>query len=141
LLAGLDAELDCAVAGIPVTDMAATQWRHFPEPELAYFEQHGIDLARVRQAYQCVSPLSFKPYLPPEKLGIFAGSLDTLVWPDQPLALQEHWDGAALNWYAGAHLTFNGQAAARDTLLQTFTAGGLIDSTHDRSDLTTHVHA
>ncbi len=126
LLAGLDKDLACAVAGIPVTDMAATQWRHFPAAELRLLEQNGVSEERIRQAYAAVSPLSFKPRIRPEHLGIFAGSLDALVWPDQPLALQQHWGGAALNWYEGAHLTFLGQSAVTTTLTQTFTRAGLI---------------
>lgn len=128
LLAGLDQNLDCVVAGIPVTDMAATQWRHYPQPELALLERHGIHEQRVREAFSAVSPLSYSPHLPPAQLGIFAGSLDLLVWPDQPLALQQHWDGARLNWYEGAHLTFRGQAAVTRTLKDTFAAGSLIDA-------------
>lgn len=127
LLSGLDDDLCCAVAGIPVTDMAATQWRHFPRPELAMLEQAQVTEQRIRDAYAPVSPLQFSPRLSADQLGIFAGSLDELVWPDQPLMLQQHWQGAGLDWYPGAHLTFSGQAAVTNTLKQTFIAGGLLD--------------
>ncbi len=128
LLASLDKNLACVIAGIPVTDMAAVQWRHFPAPELRMLETLQVSEARIRQAYAAVSPLQFRPQLDAKRLGIFAGSLDQLVWPDQPLALHQHWSGSTLNWYPGAHLTFSGQGAVKATLIQTLKAGGLVDA-------------
>ena len=128
LLAGLDDELACAVAGIPVTDMAQTQWRHFPTPELAMLEQQGIDLARMQQAFAAVSPLTYTPLLPAKRLGIFAGAIDSLVWPDQPLHLHQHWDGSRLDWYEGSHLTFLGQDPVKRCIVETLRAGELIDT-------------
>lgn len=127
LLSGLDDELACVVAGIPVVDMALTQWRHFPAAERAALEQLGIHRDRISKLMAAVSPLSYKPLLAAEKLGIFAGSIDSLVWPDHARMLQHHWDGASLNWYEGSHLSFAHEPALRETLLNTFQAGGLID--------------
>ncbi len=128
LLAGLDDELACVIAGIPVTDMAAVQWRHFPAPEIAMLQQQGVDQARLAAAFAGVSPLQFTPLPTADRLGIFAGAMDSLVWPDQPLALHQHWAGARLDWYEGAHLTFYGQAAVRRCILDTLRAGELIDA-------------
>ncbi|MGJ8670568.1 MAG: alpha/beta hydrolase family protein, partial [Oceanococcus sp.] len=128
LLSALDQDLACAVAGIPVVDIASTNWRHFPRPELELLARHGIDEERMRRALAVVSPLNFTTHLPPEKLGIFAGSIDTLVWPDHPIQLQKHWDGARINWYEGSHLSFSGEAAVTETLRTTLQAGGLLDS-------------
>ncbi len=129
LLAGLDDELACAVAGIPVTDMAAVQWRHFPAPEIAMLEQQGVDRNRLAAAYAGVSPLQFTPLTATGQLGIFAGAMDSLVWPDQPLALHQHWQGSRLSWYEGAHLTFYGQSAVKRCIVDTLRAGELIDAT------------
>ena len=127
LLSALDDDLACVVAGIPVVEMHAIQWRHFPAPELDLLRGHGIDEARLDRALSGVSPLALPPRLPAARLGIFAGTADTLVWPDQPLRLQQHWDGCALHWYEGAHLTFGPQHAVRQCLQETLQAGGLID--------------
>lgn len=127
LLSGLDDGLACAVAGIPVFDIASTQWRHFPPQQLAMGQRYGLDEQRNRKVMAAVSPASFEPQLPADKLGIFAGSIDTLVWPDHPLQLQQHWHGARINWYEGCHLSFSGEAAVTETLRTTLQAGGLLD--------------
>ena len=127
LLAGLENDLACAVAGIPVTDIASTYWRHFPAPQLAMLERAGVTQERVHKALAGVSPLSFAPALEAEKLGIFAGNVDSLVWPDHPLNLQQHWGNSRLNWYEGSHLSFANEPAVSGTLVETFAAGGLLD--------------
>ncbi len=127
LLAGLDDELACVVAGIPVFDMARTMWRHMPPAEQALMRADGLSEERVREILWPVSPGSFAPQLPPERLGIFAGAIDTLVWPDEALRLAAHWGGISPQWFPGAHLTFAGTAAQRACLYSTFAAGGLLE--------------
>ena len=127
LLSALDDDLACAVAGIPVTDIANTHWRHFPPLELKMMERHGVTRERVQKALAGVNPLNFEPAIKSEQLGIYAGSVDTLVWPDHPLKLQQHWGGAALNWYEGSHISFAGEHAVTRTLTDTLNAGGLLN--------------
>lgn len=129
LLAGLDDDLACAVAGIPVTDIAQTHWRHFPPLELKMMERHGVTLERVQKALSGVNPLNFPVKLESHRLGIYAGSVDTLVWPDQPLNLQKHWGSARLNWYDGSHMSFAGERAVTRTLTETFSNAGLMNNT------------
>lgn len=127
LLATLDSGLDAVVAGIPVTDLSTVQWRHYPEPQRQLLLAHGVDQARLQEALAGVSPLRLPVQLPAAQLAIFAGTADTLVWPDHPLALQSHWGGAALHWYDGAHLTFGHQPAVRRGLLDALRAGGVLE--------------
>lgn len=129
LLAGLDDQLACAIAGIPVTDIANTHWRHFPPLELKMMERHGVSLERVQKALAGVSPLNFPAKIASEHLGIYAGSVDTLVWPDHPLNLQSHWGGARLNWYEGSHMSFSGERAVTRTLVETLGAAGMLNGT------------
>lgn len=128
LLAGLDAELACVIAGIPVFDMAQTQWRHIPLALRRGLEADGVNEDLLRMVYAPVSPGMFSAQLPASRLGIFAGTMDSLVWPDQPLQLAQHWQVPTPYWFAGAHLTFAGTSAQRQCLINTLAAGGLIDA-------------
>nr|MBV6631093.1 prolyl oligopeptidase family serine peptidase [Oceanococcus sp. HetDA_MAG_MS8] len=128
LLAGLDEDLACVIAGIPVFDMAQTQWRHIPLALRRSLEADGVSEDLLRMAYAPVSPGMFAAQLPPSRLGIFAGTMDSLVWPDQPLQLAQHWQVPTPYWFPGAHLTFAGTSAQRQCLINTLAAGGLIDA-------------
>ncbi|MGB1556341.1 MAG: alpha/beta hydrolase family protein [Oceanococcaceae bacterium] len=128
LLAGLESDLSCVVAGIPVFDMAETLWRHMPPTEQSVLEHEGVDLERLRTVFAPVSPGSFASQTPAKALGIFAGAVDALVWPDQPLRLSQHWGCRPPWWFEGAHLSFAGTAAQHQCLRQTLRAGGLIDA-------------
>ena len=64
LLAGIEAGLACAVAGIPVADLARIFWRHGPPLQLRYLAGLGIDEARVGEMMTVVSPLAFEPRVP-----------------------------------------------------------------------------
>ncbi len=126
LLAGLEGNLACVVAGMPLVEISQVLWRHLPIDERAMLEQAGVGEAAVAAALAPVAPLSFKPRLARDRLGIFAGAIDRLVWPDQPLALAAHWGEPRLSWYEGSHLTFMGTRAAREILGDTFAAGELL---------------
>ncbi len=126
LLAGLDDQLACVVAGIPVFDMATTLWRHMPQDERRGLEADGVSLELVQKILAPVSPACFSPRISPDRLGIFAGTADTLVWPDQPLGLAAHWGCGEPYWYSGAHLSFAGTAAHQDCLRDTLARGNLL---------------
>lgn len=128
LLAGLDDDLACVIAGIPVFDMAQTQWRHIPLALRRSLEADGVSEELLRMVYAPVSPGMFAARLPADRLGIFAGTMDSLVWPDQPLQLAQHWQVPTPYWFPGAHLTFAGTSAQRQCLINTLAAGGLIDA-------------
>ncbi len=126
LLAGIDEELACVIAGIPVFDMALTMWRHMPAEERQQLECEGVHLGLLRQVFAPVSPGCFGARLSPDRLGIFAGTADTLVWPDQPQALAAHWGCRAPYWYSGAHLSFAGTPAQQECLRDTLARGKLL---------------
>ncbi len=108
LLTQYERGLDFAIAGIPVIDYAAALWRHIPSQYRDYFATHGLDLPRYRRLLHPVSPLARPPLLERDKLYIFAGAVDRLVPPEQPLRLAAHW-GVPIQWYQGAHLSFRGE--------------------------------
>jgi hypothetical protein len=116
LLAGLDSDLRCAIAGIPATDFASVLWHHGPRPELEALEAHGLHRADVEELFSVISPLSLKPQLPQASRAIFGGVADRIVAPGQVRDLCDHWDRPATVWYQGAHLSFNSDPRVRDCI-------------------------
>ena len=106
LLAALDDDLACAVAGIPVADQAALVWHHSAPAVLNGLRAAGLDVETVRSLLQVVSPLRLDPLLPRERRFIYAGVADRFVPAADVLQLWEHWERPEIQWYPGAHLSF-----------------------------------
>src|SRR5699024_4377161 len=47
LLAAHEPELQCVIAGIPMTDITATLWGHIPIAHRHYLEENGLDAKTV----------------------------------------------------------------------------------------------
>lgn len=105
LLAAHEPDLACVIAGIPMTDIAATLWQHLPTAHARYLEACGLSAAAVGKRLASVSPLTVAPRVPRERRFIFAATADQLIAPEQPLALWRHWEEPALQWYDGSHLS------------------------------------
>ncbi len=123
LLACLDAELACVVAGIPATDLAALVWEHGGEHILRVAESRGLERARAERVLRVVSPLALAPLVPAERRWIFAASADQLVPAAHVQRLVEHWEGPRTHWYEGAHLTFGAHAGVGRHLAEALLAG------------------
>ncbi len=126
LLAGLDGDLACVVAGIPATDFSRLTWRHGPALQLRYVERHGVVHDEVAEVLRVVSPLALRPRVAKERLAIFAGVADRLVPPDQPRDLWLHWGRPAIHWYQGAHVTFRAHPEVRELLHTTLRQAGVV---------------
>ena len=116
LLASLDGDLACAIAGIPLTDIARAVWRHGPPLHMLHAEHEGIVRDHVSEVLRVVSPLALEPRVPLERRFIFGGVADQLVTPDQVRDLWEHWQRPRIAWYQGSHLTFRAHAAVRELM-------------------------
>jgi len=125
LLASLDAELACVIAGIPATDLGALVWQHGPEHILRIAEHRGLDRDRVERVLRVVSPLALAPLVPHERRWIFAGSADQLVPAEHVQRLVRHWGEPRTVWYEGAHLTFGAHAGVTRHLSEALHAAGL----------------
>jgi hypothetical protein len=106
LLAGLEPGLAFAIAGVPMTDLSATFWRHLPDSIIRQFLEVGLTRERLDRVAKVVSPLGLTPKVPFEGRAIFGGVGDRLVSPRQVRDLARHWDHPATEWYQGSHLTF-----------------------------------
>ena len=125
LLAGLDAELACVVAGIPATDFAALVWTHGPAHLLHVAEKRGLDRGQAERVLRVVSPLALPPRVPGERRFVFAGNADQLVPAEQVQALIRHWRLERPFWYAGGHLGFGLHEGVARHLAEALRAGGL----------------
>jgi hypothetical protein len=106
LLAALDDDLACVVAGIPATDLARLTWRHGPTMQVRFTEHGGLVNDEVGEVLRVVSPLVLAAKVAHDRRYIFAGVADRLVPPDQPRDLWRHWDRPKIVWYQGGHMTF-----------------------------------
>ena len=134
LLAGLEGDLACAIAGIPLTDISRALWRHGPELLIRHGEHVGVQRDEVSEVLSVVSPLSLAPQVPHERRYVFGAAADRLVPADQVRDLWEHWERPRMLWYRGAHVTFlydrQVRAFVKDALLES----GLTASHPTRSD-------
>src|SRR5262249_59518101 len=79
LLACLDGELACAIAGIPAADFARLVERLAPHQTLREIERLGFDWELLRGVLSVVSPLALPPPVPKGRLSIFGGTAHHLV--------------------------------------------------------------
>lgn len=120
LLAGLDADLACVIAGVPPVDLADLFERHAP-----HAFRHSPEWSRLvplsRQVHRVVSPLALTPIVPAERRFIYAGLADRLVHPKgQVERLWHHWGEPSIEWFRGGHVGF-----FFGSQVQSFVAGAL----------------
>jgi dienelactone hydrolase len=113
LLAALEGDLACALAGIPASDVTRLVWRHAPSLFLANAQTRGLTRERSQQVLRVVSPLALPLQVPKERCAIFGATADQLVPPDQVHDLWEHWQQPRIAWYPGSHVTFMAHAPVR----------------------------
>jgi dienelactone hydrolase len=126
LLAGLEGELACAIAGIPLTDITRAVWRHGGTLRTTHAEHHGIVRDHVAEVLRVVSPLALEPKVPFERRWIFGGVSDQLVPPDQVRDLWLHWGRCKVAWYQGAHITFRAHPHVHRFVRQALGEAGLV---------------
>jgi hypothetical protein len=105
LLAGLDGDLDCVIAGVP----SATIHRpiidvcgHTPSVRRLW-EQHDLAGDRVDALHSVVTPTSLACRVPRDRRFIYGGAADRIVPPDQVYELWEHWDRPTICWTPQSH--------------------------------------
>jgi hypothetical protein len=127
MLAGLDSELACVVAGVPTSDLstmlADTMRARWGEETVQ--ASHVLD-PDARVLSRVVSPLAFAPLLNRSRLFIYAAIGDRLVTPQQAVALWEHWDRPDIQWLQGGHIV-NNLGASRRFVVDAFAASGVGD--------------
>jgi pimeloyl-ACP methyl ester carboxylesterase len=105
LFAALEADLACAIAGIPAADFLRGATRVMTGLDALWMQRLGVDLDMARRVLRPISPLALKPKVPKERRYILAATGDRLVTPDQVRDLWVHWDRPRIAWGAASHLT------------------------------------
>ncbi len=113
LLAGLDDELACVIAGVPAVDFLRGESRLSIPETRRELERQGLEWSQVEELMRAISPLAVEPLVPTERCFIYAGTVDRLVTADQPRDLWNHWGEPQLAWYHGGHLSFRREPAVR----------------------------
>jgi len=130
LLAALEPDLACVVAGIaPVCYLGLARW-NLPWPICAVAERLGFIDARLAGVLRVISPLAMPPRVPRGRRWLYAAMADRLVPRRQTLDLWEHWGRPRIAWYPGTHVSFGWEAEVRALLVEAFAGGGLIPSAH-----------
>jgi len=106
LVAALDDDLACVIAGIPVVDLPHLFRRHSPPHIARLADAHGALGPAADDVHKVVSPLAMDCLVPFERRFIFAGLADRMSTFGEARRLWLHWDRPALATYAGAHVGF-----------------------------------
>jgi len=106
LVASFEADLACAIAGIPESDLVRGMRRNVERLLPPFYEQWGLSWRSMERVNRVVSPLALEPLIPVERRFIFAGLADRWVRPGNVKALWDHWDEPEICWYQGSHLSF-----------------------------------
>lgn len=106
LVAGLESDLACVIAGVPETDLVRAFKRQLDPLLPPFYEQWGLSWDSLADALTVTSPLSLECQVPHDRRFIYAGLLDRWVRPGNVRALWDHWDRPSIHWYEGSHLSF-----------------------------------
>jgi pimeloyl-ACP methyl ester carboxylesterase len=106
LVASLEEDLACVIAGIPVVDLPDLFRRHSTGHVARLAAEHGILGDPADDVHRVVSPLAMDCKVPCERRYIFAGLADRMSTFGQARRLWLHWGRPALAAYAGGHVGF-----------------------------------
>lgn len=127
VVAGVEDDLACVIAGVPAVDFAALFERHAParfrrRPDYAALSE------MARKVHRVVSPLALPARVPHERRYIYAGLADRMVHPrEQVEALWIHWERPRIEWFAGSHVGFYWSKPVRTFVERALVESGLVD--------------
>jgi hypothetical protein len=128
LLASLEDDLCCVIAGIPATDyVGLTRWV-LPTWFLRLAEYGGLSLDRIERLMGVISPLALVPRVPWDRRFLYAATADRLVPPATVVALWDHWKRPRLDWYEGSHVSFGWEATVKGLIADALARSGLLGS-------------
>ena len=126
LLASLEEDLDCVVAGNPAVDPSHLFWTNALAVATHSLSAEGIREETLKALLRPVSPLAIEPLVPHVRRAIFAGVVDRVVPPVQAHSLWRHWNEPRIAWYQGAHQRFIRAPEGRKVLEETLRAANML---------------
>ncbi|MFN8545845.1 MAG: hypothetical protein U0807_16805 [Candidatus Binatia bacterium] len=125
LLASLEGDLACAIAGMPATCYVDLARQVLPDVLLRLGGWVGLHWDAIERLVRVISPFALRPRVPRERRFLFGGAVDRLVQPAGVRALWEHWERPRLEWYAGSHVSFGWETEVGSLLAEALDATGL----------------
>jgi dienelactone hydrolase len=113
MVASLEDDLACVIAGIPVVDLPDLFRRHSRQHVARLAAEHGVLGQAADDVHRVVSPLAMDCKVPYDRRYIFAGLADRMSTFGQARRLWLHWDRPSLAAYQGGHVGFFWSRAAR----------------------------
>src|SRR5215204_3736024 len=126
LLASLEEDLDCVIAGNPAVDPSHLFWTNALAIATHSLSAEGIREETIKALLRPVSPLALESVVPHERRAIFAGTVDRVIPPVQAHSLWRHWKEPRIGWYQGAHQRFIRAEEGREVLEDTLRAAGML---------------
>ncbi len=106
LVASLEPDLRCVVAGVPVVDLPDLFRRHSPPAIAERARSFGVLGEAADQVHRVVSPLAMACAVPHRGRYVYAGLGDRMSTFNQARRLWLHWDRPTLAAYHGGHVGF-----------------------------------
>jgi len=116
LVAALENDLACVIAGIPVVDLPDLFRRHSRPHVARLAADYGVLGQAADDVHRVVSPLAMACKVPLEQRYIFAGLADRMSTFGQARRLWLHWDRPRLAAYSGGHVGFLLSGAVRQLM-------------------------
>jgi dienelactone hydrolase len=113
LVASLEPDLACVIAGIPLVDLPALFQRHSGPHVAKLAATYGVLGTPADEVHRVVSPLAMDCKVPFEDRYIFAGLGDRMSTFSQARKLWMHWGCPSLAAYQGGHVGFFWSRAVR----------------------------
>ena len=113
VLASIEDNLDCVIAGVPPSDVIATGEYLATSLERRLMAAAGYDVSRDRALQSVVSPLHLRPRIAHDRRFMFAATGDQFVPIEQINALWQHWQQPKISWCTGGHVSALMQKAPR----------------------------
>jgi hypothetical protein len=126
LVAALEEDLACVIAGMPATCYVGLARANLPAFLIDVAERLGVPWDVVARLTRVISPLAFVPRVPAGRRFLFAGVADRLVSPREVSTLWRHWDRPRLAWYDGGHVSFTWERPVRALLREALETSGLV---------------
>jgi hypothetical protein len=122
LIAALEEDLACVVAGVPPSDFCRLAQHHTPSAILRRGEELGFDWRRASDLFRVVSPLALQPRVAWERRYLFGGTADRIVPEAHVRDLWEHWQRPSTIWYPGSHMSLTWEPTVRAWLRENLLA-------------------
>lgn len=120
LLAAVEPDIDGVIVGVPSVDLVTVMRRNTPPAMRQAVQEAGLLGADSTAVHRVVAPLDMPPPEHPERLFVYAGTVDRVATPQQAARLWEHWQRPTICWYDGSHVGYgfsrDVRAFVRDTV-------------------------